>query len=411
MRCSDESSMGRSRRSFLKYASMAVAAGPVMSEGLLARAAAAQAAGTTKKGPADDAFAATVYPAGAVQIDANENPMGPSKGALKAIAEVAVTGGRYDAFNEADKLQQTFAAQHGLSKDSVMVYAGSSEPLHFTVLAFTGPDKPFVTADPSYEAGMYGAMMAKAPIFKVKLTPEYAHDVKGLVAASPNAGVIYICNPNNPTGTITAKKDILWALDNKPAGTILLVDEAYIHLSDAEDVLDQVAAGKDLIVLRTFSKVYGMAGLRCGLACGRPDLLKKLRAYGVNPMVITGAAAANASLAEPELVPTRKKIIGDIRVETITWLKENNYKVIGESQSNCFMIDAGRPGKGVIKAMQAKNVYIGRTWPVWPNAVRITVGSKEDMVKFKKAWKEVMDAPPVVAEVRTPKKRDGVVVA
>ena len=100
-----------------------------------------------------------------------------------------------------------------------------------------------------------------------------------MVAADPNAGVIYICNPNNPTGTITPREDILWALANKPAGSILLVDEAYIHLSDEQTVLDQVAAGKDLIVLRTFSKVYGMAGIRCGVALGRADLLEKLQPY------------------------------------------------------------------------------------------------------------------------------------
>jgi len=133
---------------------------------------------------------------------------------------------------------------------------------------------------------------------------------------------------------------------------------------------------------------------------GRPDLLKKLQRYGQNPMVVTGAIAANVSLQDAELVPSRKKIIGDIRRDTLSWLAANNYKVIGESQSNCFMIDTGRPGKGVIAAMQAKNVYIGRTWPVWPNAVRITVGSPKDMAAFKVAFKSVMDAPaaPVVAE-------------
>jgi len=129
---------------------------------------------------------------------------------------------------------------------------------------------------------------------------------------------------------------------------------------------------------------------------------------------MTGSAAANVSLQDPDLVPTRKKIIGDIRVDTISWLKANNYKVIGDSQSNCFMIDTGRPGKSVIAAMQAKNVYIGRVWPIWPNAVRITVGSHEDMARFKVAFKEVMDAPapPVNAEVVMPgKTADGVRLA
>ena len=221
-----------------------------------------------------------------------------------------------------------------------------------------------------------------------------------MVAADPTAGVIYICNPNNPTGTLTTKEDIVYALENKPKGAIILVDEAYIHLSDSPSVLDMVAADKDLIVLRTFSKVYGMAGIRCGLAAGRPDMLAKLQAYGQNAMPITGSAAANVSLLDAELVPSRKKIIGDIRNDTFDWLAKNNYKFI-PSQSNCFMIDTGRNGKQVIAAMQAKNVYIGRTWPIWPNSVRITVGSPDDMAKFKAAFKEVMDAP-VTAELHVP---------
>ena len=187
-------------------------------------------------------------------------------------------------------------------------------------------------------------MVSGAKISKVPLKADYSHDVKAMIAADPNAGVLYICNPNNPTGTLTSKEDILYALENKPKGAILLVDEAYIHLSDAPNVIDQVAAGKDLIVLRTFSKVYGMAGIRCGFALGRPDLLAKLRPYGQNPMPITGSAAANVSLLDPELVPTRKKIIADTRNSTFAFLAANNYKYI-PSQSNCFMIDTGRKGE------------------------------------------------------------------
>ncbi|MGC1300858.1 MAG: pyridoxal phosphate-dependent aminotransferase, partial [Caulobacteraceae bacterium] len=329
-------------------------------------------------------------PPGAVLINANENPLGPSKAACEAIASIAPLGGRYDLLGETQRLARTFASQHGLPEDHVAVYAGSSEPLHYTVMAYTSPSRSFVTSDPSYEAGMVAASATGAKVRKVPLTPDYAHDVKALVAADPNAGVIYICNPNNPTGTVTAKRDIVWALENKPRGSILLIDEAYIHLSDAEDVLDMVAADKDLIVLRTFSKIYGMAGIRCGFALGRPDLLAKLRPYGQNPMPITGSVAARVSLLDPELVPTRKKIIGDTRRDTLGWLKTNGYKVVGDPQTNCFMIDTGRDGAGVIAAMKAKNVLIGRIWPIWPKAVRVSVGTPEEMAKFKVAFKSVM---------------------
>jgi histidinol-phosphate aminotransferase len=387
---SDTDVASSARRMFLRGAAL-VAATPILTEAHLAFAAQTK----TPSGMALHGQARTPPPPGAVLINANENPLGPSKAACEAIAQMAPLGGRYDLLGETDKLTQTFAAQHGLKEDYVAVYAGSSEPLHYTVLAFTSPDRSFVTADPSYEAGMIAAMTSGAKVNKVALTADYAHDIKAMVAADPKAGVIYICNPNNPTGTITAKQEIVWALENKPKGSILLIDEAYIHLSDAEDVLDMVAAGKDLIVLRTFSKIYGMAGIRCGFAVGRPDLLEKLRPYGQNAMPITGSAAARVSLLDPELVPARKKIIGDTRRDTLAWLKASGYKVIGDPQTNCFMIDTGRNGRGVIAAMKGRNIYIGRTWPVWPNAVRVSVGTPEEMAKFKLAFKAVMDAPAV----------------
>ncbi len=332
-------------------------------------------------------------PADAVLINANENPLGPSPAACEAIAKIAPMGGRYDKTDEQEQFVKLFASQHGLKPENIAVYAGSSEPLHYTVLAFTSPTRSLVTADPSYESPVVAANVVGAKVHKVALTKDVAHDVKAMVAADPSAGVIYICNPNNPTGTITSRADILWALENKPAGSLLLVDEAYIHLSDEADVLDMVAAGKDLIVLRTFSKVYGMAGIRCGLAIGRPDLLAKLQAYGSNSMPITALAAARASIADADLVPTRKKIIGDIRRDTLSWLTASGYKVIGDPHSNCFMIDTGRPGHGVIDALRDRKVYIGRIWPVWPNAVRVTVGTADEMAKFKVAFKAVMDAP------------------
>jgi histidinol-phosphate aminotransferase len=382
----DSETQAIGRRSFLRAAALA-AATPILTEASFAYAqTSAVPSGMALHGQGPD-----VPPPNAVLINANENPLGPCKAACEAINKIAPTGGRYDRMGETEMLQMTFAQQHGLKKENVAVYAGSSEPLHYSVLAFTSPERSFVTADPAYEAGMMAAMVAKAPIRKVPLTAAYAHDVKAMVAADPKAGVIYICNPNNPTGTTTLKDDIVWALDNKPPGSILLVDEAYIHLSDATDMLDMVAAGKDLIILRTFSKIYGMAGIRCGFAVARPDLLAKLQPFGQNAMPITGSAAARASLLDANLVPELKKLIGDTRADTLTWLKANGYKPVGDSQSNCFMIDTGVNGKAVIAAMKAKGVYIGRTWPIWPNAVRITVGLPEEMAKFKVAFKAVMD--------------------
>ena len=386
---SDAAVPSSARRLFLRGAALA-AATPILTEAHLAFAAQTSPSGMALHGqgagmPAD----------GAVLINANENPLGPSKGAIAAISNIAPTGGRYDLHGETAKLAQSFAAQHGLKSNYVAVYAGSSEPLHYSVLAFTSPTRSFVTADPSYEAGMFAARTSGAKVVKVPLTAAYAHDVKAMVAADPNAGVIYICNPNNPTGTITSKADIAWALENKPKGSILLVDEAYIHLSDAEDVLDMAAADKDLIILRTFSKIYGMAGIRCGLGHRSARSSGQAAALsGQNAMPITALGRRPRLYRRSGSDPRRaRRWIGDTRRETVAWLNANGYKVIGDPQTNCFMIDTGRSGHGVFAAMVKQNVYIGRSWPIWPNAVRVTVGTQAEMDKFKLAFKSVMSQP------------------
>jgi histidinol-phosphate aminotransferase len=372
-----------SRRSFFRMAAAASAAAavPILTEPQLAHA--------QRRRAMHD------YGPDSVRIDANENPLGPCSGACAVMASMLPEGGRYD-MQLTQKLMDAFAAQEDLKPESVMAYAGSSEPLHYTVLAFTSPERSLVVADPSYEAPMYAAKFNGAKIVKVPLAADYSHDVRAMVAADPNAGVLYICNPNNPTGTITSRADIEYALANKPKGSILLVDEAYIHFSDASPTLDLVKAGKDLIVLRTFSKVYGMAGLRCGFAIGRPDLLAKIQTYGMNSMPILAVAAATSSLQTPELVPQRRKINTDIRTGVFEWLTANNYKFV-PSQTNCFMIDTGRAGQDVIAAMAQRNVFIGRVWPVWPTYVRVTVGTRSDMDKFQAAFQEVMSGPTAAA--------------
>jgi histidinol-phosphate aminotransferase len=373
--------MPNSRRSFLRLAGLATASLPILTEAHFARAAAPR---TTP-----DSYDS---PSGKILINANENPLGPCPAALAAMSKLAPTGGRYDLYDETPNLIATFAKQNNIPASFVSVYPGSSEPLHYAVLAFTSPTRSLVTADPTYEAAYFAAAMTKAPVVKVPLLPNYAHDLRAMVA-SPNAGVIYICNPNNPTGTLTPREEIEYALAHKPKGSILLVDEAYIHLSSATSVVDLAGKGEDLIVLRTFSKIYGMAGIRCGLAIGRPDLLAKLQAYfGWGSMCILGSGAANASLLDPTLVPTRKKLIADTRNQTFDFLRAHNYKFI-PSESNCFMIDTGRPGKKIIDAMAAQNVLIGRAWPIWPTMVRVSVGTPAEMARFQTAFHQVMSNP------------------
>jgi histidinol-phosphate aminotransferase len=370
---------GLSRRNFLRVAAAtsALASVPVLTEAHFAFAQRPKFSDPNK----------------GIHIDANENPLGPSESARTALAAMIPMGGRYEFPIQID-LIETFAKQEGLDPESVMAYAGSGEPLQYTVLAFTSKDRPLVTADVTFEAPWWAAASNGAQTIKVPLAdPKGAatHDPKALLAAAANPGVIYVCNPNNPTGTITPRKDIEYIVANAPKDTVILIDEAYIHLSDATPSLDFVKDGKNVIVLRTFSKLYGMAGLRLGFAIGRPDLIKKLNYFGQNSLPVTTIAAAKASLIDTTLVPTRKKIIGDIRTDNLTWLKTNGFEFT-PSQSNCYMVDVKRPGSEVIAAMAKKDIYIGRAWPAWPTHVRITVGTQAEMDAFQKAFKEVMSS-------------------
>lgn len=325
----------------------------------------------------------------AVFINANENPLGPSEAARAALLDAIPQTGRYRMELD-EQICALFASQHGLPDDHVLAYAGSSQPLHYTVLAFAGPGRPMVMGDPGYEAAADAARISGAPVIKVPLTKDCAHDVRAMVAASPRTGVYYITSPNNPTGTLTSRADIEWLLANKPAGSVLLLDEAYIHFSDATPCLDLAAAGKDIVVLRTFSKIYGMAGARLGFAIARPDLLKKVAGQGGWTMCPVGALLAGmASLKDESLVPQRKKINADVRQETFDWLAARNY-TFTPSVSNCFMLETHRPTQQVIAGMAAKGVYIGRPWPVWPTHVRITVGTRDEMLRFRTAFEQVM---------------------
>ena len=311
-------------------------------------------------------------PADAVKINANENPLGPCEEALEAIHRVVKMGGRY-SYELTDEFRETLASQEGVDPSWVQPYAGSSAPLHQTVLGFTSPTRSFVIADPGYEAGERAAKFIGAKVIRVPLTKDYKHDVKAMAAADPNAGVLYVCNPNNPTGTLTPKEEIEWLANNKPKGSILLLDEAYTHISGAPLMSYLVAQGKDVIILRTFSKIYGMAGIRAGAAIGRPELLEKMTPYNAGAMPITGMAAATASLKAKDVVPVRRKIIGDVRND-----------VFG------FMDDTGKPGNDVALAMRKEKVYIGRVWTSWPNYVRVSIGTQEEMDKFKAAFLKVM---------------------
>lgn len=368
---------GFNRRSFGRVAAMITAGAslPFYNEAALAQGLSAMS------GP---------IPADAVRINANENPLGPCDAAVEAMSSVLKKGGRY-LYEHTFEFVKVQADIDGVKPNYVLPYDGSSAPLHQAVIGFCSKDKPFVIADPGYEPGSRAAEFIGAKVIQVPLTKDYAHDVKAMAAAHPSPGLIYICNPNNPGGWATKKSDIEWLVNNKPAGTVILLDEAYIHLSKEEVSSDLVAADKDVVILRTFSKLYGMAGLRAGAAIGRPDLLAKISPWGAGALPVTGMVGATASLKEKNLVAERRKIIGDVRNDLFSWFTKKNYKFI-PSETNNFMVATDGGAKKFIDGMFAEKILVGRIWTSMPKHVRISIGTREEMEKFKVAFEKVIAA-------------------
>src|ERR1700733_14611943 len=396
---------GVSRRSFMRILGAASAAATSFPAFAATQQPAALAAGQqrARRGMSDMGDMRALSP-DTVIISSNENPLGPAQSSLTAICSTAALGGRYHG-EETMKTVAVFNELFGLPKAGPgkpsysALFPGSGGPLDLALMSNIGPDKPLVYGDPSYEQGPRAADTMKAPKYPVPLTATYAPDVKAMLKAHPSPGAYYIVNPNNPTGTMTPKADIVWLVNNKPKGSVVIIDEAYHHFSNDESCIDLVAQDKDVIVMRTFSKIYGMAGLRAGVAVARPDLIENFRSVGgpsqsLASISIPSAAGARASLQDKDLVPLRRKINSDIRSETLEFLDKHAYKFVPGSQGNMFMVDVKRPGREVQMAMLKENVAIGRTWAAMPTYVRVTVGTKQEMEKFQTAYVKCMDMAP-----------------
>jgi histidinol-phosphate aminotransferase len=268
------------------------------------------------------------------------------------------------------------------------------------VVAFCSPTKGLVTAAPTYETAGTAAQYIRAPIKTVPLTADYRHDVKAMLAANPKAGLYYVCSPNNPTGTLTPMADIEWLVNNKPKGAVVVVDEAYIHFTSGypgNTATHLVAQGKDVLILRTFSKIFGMAGMRVGFAMGRPDLLAKLNMHDDGALntdlPIPSVACATASLTQASLIAERRRHLTEVRGMTVDFLQKNNLRLILPTETNMLMVDwKTKTAHEMQTAFLAQGVEISRTFPAWPTVSRITIGSKADMEVFFAAFKKVVSA-------------------
>ena len=327
-----------------------------------------------------------------VRLSANENPRGPSPNALKAMTNSLGLSCRYpDEHN--DVLIDKLAKLNGVNHDEILLGDGSGEILKLCAETFTGPQNgKLVAADPTFEAILKNATANSAEVVKVPLTSSFAHDLPKMLAAA-KGGLIYVCNPNNPTASITPKNELRDFIQKAPRETMILVDEAYFHYADSPEYESVIPLAKDhsnLIVSRTFSKIYGMAGLRCGYCVAQKETLDQLRAHQMWDSVnIMALAAAATSLDDPDHVPNGLRMNREAKAFTIGELDKLGYKTI-PSQANFIMFDCARPVVPLIKSLKERSVHVGRLFPALPNHMRVTIGKRSEMESFLTTFREVI---------------------
>lgn len=327
-----------------------------------------------------------------VRLSSNENPYGPSQAALKAMTDGFSLAWRYpDEY--ADMLADELARLHSVPVDQILLGDGSGEILKLSAAAFTSRDKKIVTANPTFESIARHAGVAGAEAVKIDLAADYSHDLKKMLTAANGAGLVYICNPNNPTASITPAKDITDFLSKVSPTTIVLVDEAYHHYVESKDYESVIPLVKDysnLIVARTFSKIYGMAGLRCGYCITQTANINRMRTHQVFDSVnIMALVAALASLKDVDQVPRGRKLNSEVKKTVCAELDTLGYRYI-PSHANFMMIDLRREVRPVISNLRGRGVEVGRLFPALPTFMRVTIGTGPEMKQFLSAFREVM---------------------
>lgn len=333
--------------------------------------------------------------ADAIQLNSNENPYGPSAAAREAAARSLDVAGRYPDARE-DELRGAVAKVHGVAPEQIQLGCGSSDILRMAVAAFLGPDRKVIAAEPTFEAVLAYNRVTGARAVKVPLDNAFRHDLQGMAAACDAAtGLVYICNPNNPTGTIVTAEELTAFLMRVPPSATVLLDEAYHHFVEDPGYRsgqDLLAAHPNLIVVRTFSKIYGMAGMRLGYAVAAKEKVEALGRFAsfsnTNAAVL---AAALASLAEPDLVPRMKRRLNDTRKWLTGQLTADGRRFI-QSEANFVMIDTGRDVAPLIASFAAGKILVGRRFPSMPTWLRVSVGTPAEMAAFVAALREVLPA-------------------
>lgn len=331
-----------------------------------------------------NALAATQ--SGPVRLVANENPYGPSASAQRAMARSLEDGWMY-ATSEGRILRQLIAEREGIGEDHILITAGSGELLKMAGLSF-GQTGDIVAAKPTFSMLVAYARSTGATVHEIGLDQDMVHDLAAMESkVNANTSLVYVCNPNNPTGTLLPAAQLRSFVDTVEARATVFVDEAYVDLLDDpahNAMIDQVKAGKNVILARTFSKIHGMAGLRVGYAIARPDIIRRLRPLQMSFLNIIGLRAAIASYQDDEFQQFSKSKIKECVAVTQSALDDAGLAYT-PSVTNFVLFDTGGSVRDFARAMRQKNLLVGRSYAPYESWCRVSMGTVEQMGQFAEA--------------------------
>jgi histidinol-phosphate aminotransferase len=342
---------------------------------------------------ADEAAIMQSPPVMKARLLANENPFGPSPAAKKAVQEALELSYQYP-FMRMRELSGKIAAHEGIKQSNILMDAGSSPLLMAAALQFCKNGAEVISADPTYNDMPSTAESHGAKWVKVPLTADYKHDLDAIEAKiTSNTGLVYICNPNNPTGTVLDTAKLKAFCERVSKKVPVFIDEAYIdYMPDpqAASMIDLVKSGSNVIVARTFSKLYGFAGLRCGYVVAQPDTIKKLSDFAVGSMSLsaTTVAAAIAAYQEKDFLADALKKTEASKAYLYSVLKKEGYEYI-PSSANFVMFPIKMEGPKFSQLMNDKGVGI-RVWNFsGQHWCRVSIGRMDEMEAFAEAFKAI----------------------
>jgi histidinol-phosphate aminotransferase len=331
-----------------------------------------------------------IVPRGPVRLNENENVYGPCKKALAAMHSAVSTANRYPNADYAE-LTGSIASFHGVKPEQVLLGCGSTEILRVAAVAFLRRGKQLVQASPTFEAiGRY-AKAAGAEVVSVPLDRSFAHDLNEMLArVDATTSLVYICNPNNPTASLTPRKDLESFIANLHPSCYVLIDEAYHHYAGQSSMyasfVDRPTNAEKVIVCRTFSEIYALAGLRLGYCIAAPAVIEQMRPHitlnSVNGVVVR---AATAALEDTESVRNFVKQNTDARQEFLNQAQARMLRFI-DSHANFVMLNTQHRAGEVIEYFRKENILLGSPVPAIDTYIRVSLGAANEMRAFWRTW-------------------------